>query len=67
MNKSHLVLIVFLFMFAYNSLGQEHLITCSTEKVIIHGKKFYVHIVKQGETLYAISRAYNIKEKEIIL
>lgn len=37
----------------------------SSEKVIIGGKIYYIHIVKKGETLYSISKAYGIPEKEI--
>ena len=37
----------------------------STTKTVIEGKSFYLHIVKQGETLYSISKAYNISQKEI--
>ncbi len=37
----------------------------SNNKVILGGKVYYVHVVKPGETLYAISRAYNVSQKEI--
>ena len=37
----------------------------STEKVIIGGKIYYIHIVKKGETLYSISKAYGVSQKEI--
>ena len=37
----------------------------SSEKVIIGGKVYYIHVVKKGQTLYSISRAYNVPEKEI--
>ena len=37
----------------------------SSEKVIIEGKVYYIHVVKKGQTLYSISRAYNVPEKEI--
>lgn len=39
----------------------------SSNKVILEGKVYYVHIVKEGQTLYSISRAYNVTEKEIII
>ena len=38
----------------------------STTQVVIDGKKFYLHTVKQGETRYSISRAYNITERDIV-
>ena len=39
----------------------------SNNKVLIDGEKYYIHIVKKGETLYSISKAYNILQKEIAL
>lgn len=37
----------------------------SSNKVIIGGQPYYVHIVKKGETLYSLSKAYDISQKEI--
>lgn len=37
----------------------------STDKVIIDGKAYYVHVVEEGQTLYSISKAYGISQKEI--
>jgi LysM repeat protein len=37
----------------------------STEKVIINGKVFYLHVVQQGQTVYSISRAYNVTLQDI--
>jgi LysM repeat protein len=39
----------------------------SGNKVILEGKVYYIHVVKPGQTLYAISRAYNISQKEIAI
>ncbi|MEA3462843.1 MAG: LysM peptidoglycan-binding domain-containing protein, partial [Bacteroidota bacterium] len=39
----------------------------SNNKVILEGTVYYIHVVKPGETLYAISRAYNISQKEIAI
>ena len=33
---------------------------------VMNGKRYYVHIVEQGQTVYAISRAYGLKEVEAI-
>lgn len=33
--------------------------------VFINGKKFYVHTVKSGDTLYSIAKAYEVGEAEI--
>ena len=37
----------------------------SIHKVILEGKVYYIHVVEPGHTLYAISRAYHISQKEI--
>lgn len=36
------------------------------KSVTIGGKKFYMHHVKEGETLYAIAKAYQVSEDEIL-
>ncbi len=43
----------------------EQKIQRSSEKVIIGGKIYYIHVVEKGQTLYSISKAYNVPEKEI--
>ncbi|MFH0758786.1 MAG: LysM peptidoglycan-binding domain-containing protein [Bacteroidota bacterium] len=37
----------------------------SVNKVILEGKVYYIHVVKPGQTLFAISKAYHISQKEI--
>ncbi len=39
----------------------------STNKVILEGKVYYIHVVKPGQTLYAISKAYHISQKELAI
>nr|MDA3821584.1 LysM peptidoglycan-binding domain-containing protein [Bacteroidales bacterium] len=49
-------------------LAQEKVIVNRSEnKVVLEGKIYYVHVVKRGHTLYSISKAYNVSEKEIII
>ena len=43
------------------------LVERTNNKVILEGTVYYIHLVKPGETLYAISRAYNISQKEIAI
>jgi LysM repeat protein len=38
----------------------------STDKVLINGKVYFVHIVKKGETLYSIAKAYNVTMSDVI-
>ncbi|MDF1571318.1 MAG: LysM peptidoglycan-binding domain-containing protein [Bacteroidales bacterium] len=42
-------------------------VTRSDNKVVLEGKVYYVHVVKPGQTLYSIARAYNVTEKEVII
>jgi len=47
-------------------LGQEPVpVERTTNKVILEGKVYYIHTVKPGQTLYSISKAYNVSQKEI--
>lgn len=43
------------------------IITRSNDKVVIEGKVYYIHVVKKGETLFSISRAYNVSQKDILI
>lgn len=42
-------------------------VSVSENKVIIEGKIYFIHIVKPGQTLYSISRAYRVSEKAIAI
>jgi LysM repeat protein len=44
---------------------QEYQVHRSVDKVILEGKVYYIHIVREKETLYGISKAYNVTEKVI--
>ncbi|MBN1143897.1 MAG: LysM peptidoglycan-binding domain-containing protein [Bacteroidales bacterium] len=37
----------------------------SQEKTIVNGKVFYIHTVQKNQTLYSISKAYNVTQEEI--
>jgi LysM repeat protein/ABC-type branched-subunit amino acid transport system substrate-binding protein len=37
----------------------------SSQKMLYHGKVYYIHKVKKDQTLYSISRAYGITEQDI--
>lgn len=38
----------------------------STEVVTLNGKRYYVHSVEQGQTLYSIARTYNVTVDDIL-
>lgn len=40
-------------------------VTKSSEKIILEGKIYYIHIVREGQTLADIARTYNVTEKMI--
>jgi len=54
-------------LFSLSGNAQESTITIkkNAKKEIINGKKYFVHEVQKGETLYAISKAYNIDQNII--
>ncbi|MCU0376647.1 MAG: LysM peptidoglycan-binding domain-containing protein [Bacteroidales bacterium] len=37
----------------------------SKQKIVVAGKIFYMHTVQKGQTLYSISKAYNVKVDDI--
>lgn len=43
----------------------EYRIHRSEDKIILEGKIYYIHVVREKETLYGISKAYNVTEKVI--
>ncbi len=44
---------------------QPYTVHRSEDKIILEGKVYYIHIVREKETLYGISRAYNVSQKVI--
>jgi len=44
---------------------EEIVIDKSNNKVVISGREFYIHIVKKGQTLYRIAKAYNVTVTDI--
>ena len=41
-------------------------VTLSNKTQTLNGKKYYIHIVEQGQTVYAITRAYGLREFEAV-
>ena len=48
-----------------NAQEEPYTVHRSEDKIILEGKVYYIHIVKEKETLYGISRAYNVSQKVI--
>lgn len=61
--------IVYLFvliLFTINTVYGQSAIKISSEKVKIGENVYYAHTVQQKETLYSLSKAYNVSQEEII-
>ena len=48
-----------------NAQEPEFNVNRSEDKIILEGHVYYIHIVREKQTLYGISRAYNVTEKVI--
>lgn len=67
-NRKYLSLFLGLFLLQALLVAQEPVSVERTHnKVILEGTVYYIHVVRPGETLYAISRAYHISQKEIAI
>lgn len=64
MKKILLTVSIFAIIF---SLKAQVKVEKSNDKVSVLGRNYYVHTVKEGETLYSISQAYDIPQDQIIL
>ncbi len=65
------LIIALLCSFAFHVVAQDSKqevdIKKSTDKVKIEGKYYFIHIVRKGETLYSISKVYNVSQIEIAM
>lgn len=67
-NRIRLPFLLVLVLLATGLAAQEPApVERSNNKVILEGTVYYIHVVKPGETLYAISKAYSISQKEIAI
>jgi LysM repeat protein/ABC-type branched-subunit amino acid transport system substrate-binding protein len=66
-SKAFVILYVCMFCFSINtySQGAGVEVVRSNEKAYINGKVYYIHIVKKGETLYSIAKAYTVTVSDI--
>jgi LysM repeat protein len=62
--KLVLITVPALFIFAFTVQAQV-VVEKSKDKVVISGIPYYIHIVKKGETVYSIARAYAITPQEL--
>ena len=52
-------------LFSGNLMAQEVVVERSSQITKIGGKEYYMHRVKQGHTLYSISKVYNVSIEEL--
>jgi LysM repeat protein/ABC-type branched-subunit amino acid transport system substrate-binding protein len=62
-NKFFYILI--LILFSYEGKCQQN-IRISEEIIEINSRTYYVHMVDQGQTLYSLSKAYQVAQEEIL-
>lgn len=64
----HIAVAAILLATAYNAAAQDYVapsVKISEQKVRIDGKVYYSHIVEEKQTLYSISKAYNVSQEDI--
>ena len=66
MEKLRIFLAVLLTMTVQVLVAQDETVKHPNNKVSINGREYYLHIVRKGETLSAISRAYEVPVDTII-
>ena len=62
--RSFPLLLVILFLCP--SVWAQVVVERSSDRIVISGVTYYLHIVKKGETVYSVSRAYGITSEELI-
>ncbi len=66
MNLLRTFILCLIWVFVAQPVDSQVTVTPSKKKVVVDGKSYYLHTVKQGETLYSISRAYNVLQKDVV-
>jgi LysM repeat protein len=61
------LLVMIIFSISVFSQQSEEIVARSKNKTSIDGKKYYLHSVKKGETLFSICKAYNIAQKDVAI
>ena len=57
--------ILFIFFALSFSVNAQVSVKISNQTINLNGKKYYLHKVEIGQTLYSVSKAYNINQEEI--
>jgi LysM repeat protein len=60
-------LIIFLVLLTFGVQGLPQVaVERSKDKIVISGVTYYLHLVKKGETIYSVSKAYGISTEELL-
>ena len=59
--------VVMMMLFAVPSFAQRGEVKKSTKTETVEGKKYYLHTVEKGQTLYAIAHAYGLTVNDVIV
>ena len=65
--KFIILLAIIVISYAHGYAQETVTVKKSTKTEIINGKKFYIHEIQKGETIYAISKAYNVDKNVIAI
>ncbi len=60
------LLLTILLLFAATFASAQTPVVATGETQDINGKKYYVHVVQPGQTVYSISRAYGVKQYDAV-
>ena len=66
-NRKLLFFILVFALFKVSFAQEPVTVERSNNKVILEGKIYYIHMVKPGQTLYSIAKAYHVSQKEIAI
>ncbi len=62
----HCLTLTFFFIFVLGGGAQAEPQNQERSKIIIDGREYFLHVVKQGEGFYALARQYNVSQQEIL-
>src|SRR6476620_2736524 len=61
------MMITMLMMFCVNANAQTGVVRKSAKTETVDGKKYYIHTVEKGQTLYAIAKAYDMTVNDVLV
>lgn len=59
------VFLIFLLGWSVGGYGQNVVVPKSTDMIVLQGKSYYLHVVRPGQTLYSICKAYGVEVEEV--